>query len=157
MAIAPFRDPKEDTIKSGTLRLTWGSGFAAFVAAAATVYNDTFESIFGDSLAPEQFGWIKAAVLIAVILAFALIAVADIVSRGYVSAQQGAATSHSGTQVVAAPRGLNATLTDGLDRSGYMIAAIRYRHSQPDEPEYLVVKVGENPEWVSSKGVALSG
>jgi hypothetical protein len=75
-----------DAIKARTLNLTLGSGFAAFVATAVTVFNKSFKAIFGDTLDPSEQAHFKVTLLVAVIAAFALIAVADILARAWATA-----------------------------------------------------------------------
>lgn len=139
---APVRDENEDTIKSGALRLTWVSGTLGGITALVTIFNEEFTHVFGEHASDG----IKASVLIAVIAAWALIAVADIFARALtVSAKLKKGPADS----VTAPRGLKVTLTEGEDSSGWTVAAIRgLDGSDEDSAEFLVVKSGQQPKWV---------
>lgn len=139
---APIRDEKEDTIKSGALRLTWISGTLGGLTALVTVFNEEFTHVFGEHASDG----IKASVLIAVIVAWALIAVADIFARAMtVSAKLKKGPGDS----VTAPKGMKVKLTGGEDSPGWTVTAIRgLDGTDEDSAEFLVVKSGEQPKWV---------
>jgi hypothetical protein len=126
-----------DVITGGTLNLTKTSTYIAAISAILVGSEDAFKSAFPDSLHPTA--GVKAAVLIAIIGAWALIVVSDILSRGYA---HGRATS-----VLTAPAGLSATTTDGEDVAGWTVAAIR--PAADGEPSFLIVKAGQAPKWVA--------
>ena len=160
---APIRKEDEDIIKGGTLRLTWISAAAAGLAAFVTVFNDTFERMFG-----KDQPSIKAAILIAVIAAFTLISVSDLLARALATAaklrssaqkevgSQAAAkleaaaktlsdkweSAQDGWAISAVPASLTATKTKGSDVSGFIVAATRYKRSDPDDSQWLLVKAG---------------
>lgn len=126
----------EKVIPSGSLRITWLSAIAAGVVAAAALFTDSFfDELLGSDASPAN----RAAVFITVIAAWALIAVADVLARGYASAR--------GVRVVTPPTGLPpATWTSGPHEPGFSIAAIRVTSAA--DPDYLIVKPGHPPRWV---------
>jgi len=146
-----------DAINARTLNLTLGSGFAAFLATAITVFNDSFKAIFGEDLSGAELARYKVTVLVAVIAAFALIAVADLLARGWTTASRTRADAQvAHYMIAAAPSNLKAKKTEGVDLGGFTVAALRLKPSQPDAVEYLLVKTGAAPEWVAGKHVSLS-
>jgi len=129
-------DKANEVIPSKSLRITWLSAVAAAVVAAAALFTDDFfDELLGDG-AP---GGARAAVFITVVVAWAAIAVADILARGYASAHP--------TPVAPVPAGLpKVTWTKGKDESGFSIAAVRM--TAADNAEYLILKSGHEPRWV---------
>lgn len=135
---------KSDAIKGRTLNLTLFSGLAAAITAAITVFNDSFKEIFGDTLTGTDLADAKLTLLVAVIAAFTLIAVADLLARAWATA--------ASTKVIVTPvPGSPAAKT--LDGDGYAIAAMRVKASAPDEVEYLLVKAGTEPTWTPAAKV----
>jgi hypothetical protein len=146
-----FKDSPSDAIKARTLNLTRVSGLAAVIATAITVFNKSFKAIFGDKLTGVNLANAKLTLVVAVIAAFALIAVADLIARAW-------ATAAGGSFVIAsAPGGLTATKTEGVDEPGYTVAAVRFKPTEPDAVEYLLVKAGEAPGWTVGSKLKLSG
>ncbi len=145
-----FKASKDDAIKGRTLNLTLFSGLAAAIAAAITVFNDSFKSVFGDDLTAAETVVTKRTLLVAVIAAFAVIVVADMFARAWATASTGKLV------VVPAPAGLTAKKIDGEDQSGFTVAAMRVRPSEPDKVEYLLVKSGSEAAWVIGTNVRLS-
>lgn len=139
-ATAPLRDKNEDVIKSGALRLTWISGTLAALTAIGTAFNEQLVNLFGDNLADE----LKAGILAVVILAWALIAVADLMARAKVTAARLEA------QVAPAPQGMKVKLieSDGVDSTGWQVSAIR-------DTELLIAKSDKKPKWVKQGEVVL--
>lgn len=135
----PFRDEKEDVIKSGALGVTWISATIGGIAAILTVFNEQLINLFGDDLADN----LKAGILVAVILAWALIAVADVMARAKVTAASLRA------EVATAPEGMKVKLieADGVN-DGWSVSAIR-------GTELLVAKAGQKPKWVKQDEVVL--
>lgn len=126
----------DKVIAPKSLRITWLSALVAAVIAAAPLFTDEF---FDDLLGEKAPAGARAAIFIAVILAWGVIAVADILARGYASA-------HS-VRVTPTPEGLpTCTWTKGKDESGFSVAAVRM--TKPDDAEYLIVKSGHPPRWV---------
>lgn len=145
------------SIKAPATNLTVGSGITAFLAAAVTAYNKTFEAIFGKHATEVT----RREVLTVIILAFAAVAVADLLSRAIT-----AAAHERGTAMVAAAGvgqsgvtplfpGLPATLTTGVDEPGYL--AVAMRSDAEGHQEYLVIKAGKKPKWVGQDGLQLTG
>lgn len=131
-----------EVIAAKSLRITWLSAIAAGVVAAAALFTDDF---FDELLGGEAPAGARAAVFITVVVAWAAIAVADILARGYASAHPAA--------IAPVPPGLpKATWTKGTDESGFRVAAVRMTSS--DDAEYLILKSGHAPRWVP--GVELS-
>jgi hypothetical protein len=147
MSFAPIRDEKEDVVKSGALRLTWVSGAIGGVGAILTVFNEQFINLFGENASDG----IKASVLIAIIAAWTLIAVADILGRSMtVSARLRRAPDES----MPAPKGMRVKLTEGEDAVGWTVAAIRSANGgDTSSLEFLVTKAGEAPQWIKQEGV----
>jgi hypothetical protein len=125
----------DKVIASPALRLTTFSAVAALVVAGGSLFTDKwFDQLLGDNASAST----RASVFIAVVGAWALIAVADVLARGY-------ATAH-GSRIVTAPAGLPmATRTKGTAVSGFTVAAIRV---DGDGDSYLLVKAGQQPAWV---------
>lgn len=163
---------ENDQIKAGALRLTLGSGFAAFVACGIVVFNDSFETIFGgDSLTGAALADAKIRVLVPVIIGFALIAVGDQIARAWTTAAATNAKARKdaagvraavneaagrGYVLATAPDGLTATRTDGVDVNGFTVGAMRFPISAPDKTEYLLVKPGVTQDWVGGEHLQLS-
>jgi hypothetical protein len=148
---SPLRDPKEDVIKSGALRLTWVSGAVGGIAGLVTIFNEEFTHLFGEHASDG----IKASVLIAVIAAWAVIAVADIFARAITTS---ARLKKPAAAAITAPKGIRVTLTEGKDSNGWSVAAIRgFDGADGDEAEFLVVKGGEQPQWVKQGAFVLAG
>jgi hypothetical protein len=145
--VAPIRDPKADVVKAGAFRLTWVSGAIGGIGTIIIAFNKGFTEIFGDSAGPG----IKASVLIAIVAAWALIAVADLLARAITTAARLRSAPAAG---IPAPDGMRVKLIDGVDSEGWMAAAVR---SVDGALELLVVKAGEKPKWVGQDGVVVEG
>lgn len=143
----PFSASESDAIKGRTLNLTLFSGLAAAIAAAITVFNESFKAIFGDSLGGTDLANAKLTLLIAVIAAFAVIAVADMLSRAWASA---ANSKLIVTPVPGAPAGKT------VDDDDVTVAALRVKPDAPDDVEYLVVKAGSEPTWEAAAKIRLT-
>lgn len=155
--MALFGKSAGDAIQARTLNLTLGSGFAALVASGVVMFNDSFKAIFGETLSAGALASAKVTVLVAVIGAFGVIAVADLLARAWATASKERAMSMTGNFVIAAaPSGLKAKKTEGLDIPGFTVAAIRFKPNAPDEVSYLLVKADLPPEWVGGKDLELS-
>ena len=149
--------PKTDAINARALNLTFGSGFAALVASGVTIFNKSVLDLFGKDLDPADLARYKVTLLVAVIGGFALVAVADILARSWVTAaEKGARASNDSYAVLAAPATLKAKKTEGTDVPGFTVAAIRFLPTKPDAIEYLLVKADTSSEWVSEKNVQLT-
>jgi len=139
------RDPKKDVIDAGTLRVTTASGFGAAIVILVTAINPIFKIVFGvENVKPG----VKAAIVIAAIVGWALLAAVDVLARSY-------ATAHAQPQVVPVPGDMTATRTKGtrgdVDESGYGVAALRFDASHPESErtKFLILKADRAPEWVS--------
>lgn len=132
-------------IQAGATNLTIGSGFAAAIAAAITLFNDSFRSIFGDGASANA----KASVLIAVVAAWTFIAVADLIARAITKA----AFDARGEPLAPLPTAIAAKKTKGTDQTGFAAAAIRI--SAAGETSFLLVKKGQAPEWLKADEVDL--
>lgn len=135
---------QNEVIKGRTLNLTLFSGLAAAIATAITVLNESFESIFGTDLTTTQFVETKLTLVVAIIAAFALIVVADILARAW-------ANSTDKTVVTPMPGAPRAKTVDG---EGH-VTAIRVRTVTPDEVEYLFVRTGATPTWEAAAKVRI--
>jgi hypothetical protein len=134
--MAPIRDPNEDVVKSGAFRLTWISGTIAGIAGVVTVFNEQFIHIFGEHASDG----VKASVLIAIIAAWALIAVADLLARA--------------SSLVTAPKKMRVKVTGDEDSPGWTVAAIRGADgAEADTLNFLIVKSGQAPKWVKQDEV----
>lgn len=148
MPFAPIRDEQKDVVKSGAFRLTWVSGTIGGLAAIVTVFNNQMLQIFGEDISPGT----KASVLIAIIAAWAAIAVADLLARAITTA----ARLKQAPSAITAPEGMRVKLTNGVDAHGWMVAAIRRcDDSAGAASEFLVVNSKEAPKWVKQDEVAL--
>jgi len=149
--VAPIRDPKEDVVKAGAFRLTWISGAIGGIAGVVTVFNEQFIHIFGEHASDG----VKASVLIAIIAAWALIAVADLLARAITAA---AKLRREPPSPITAPKKMRVKVTAGEDSSGWMVAAIRGADGiESDALNFLVVKAGEAPKWVDQDEVVFEG
>ena len=76
---------------------------------------------------------------------WALIALADILARGYASA-------HASAQVVTVPYGLRVVRPDlrGADEEGWVVSALKVTPGSDNESglSYLVTKPDHDPEWI---------
>lgn len=143
----PFSASESDAIKARTLNLTLFSGLAAAIASAIVVFNESFKAIFGDDLTGPELAHTKLVLLIAVIAAFAVIAVADMLARAWASSANGKLI------VTPVPGNPSAKTVDG---DGFTIAAMRVQSGAPDDVEYLMVKAGSEPTWVAAAKVRLA-
>jgi hypothetical protein len=143
----PFAASESDAIKGRTLNLTLFSGLSAAIATAIVVFNESFEAIFGDNLTGAELAHTKLTLVIAIIAAFTLIAVADMLARAW-------ASSANGRLIVTPVPGSPSAKT--VDGDGFTIAAMRVKSDSPDEVEYLLAKAGAEPIWVPAAKVRLA-
>ena len=146
--MAPIRDAKEDVVKAGAFRLTWISGTIAGIGVVVTAFNDNIVKIFGDHVSDGT----KASVLIALIAAWSVIAVADLLARAITTSAR--LRSAPATEVPA-PSGMQVKLTEGVDSSGWLVAAVRSANGSSEDGQLLVVKAGEKPKWIAQDGVVV--
>jgi hypothetical protein len=74
-----IRNPDDDAIKGGTLRITWISGIIAALVALGSTWGSLWDAVYGQD--PSM--WVKTAVLMTIIAAWSLIAAADILGRAF--------------------------------------------------------------------------
>lgn len=132
-------------IEAPATNLTMGSGILALLAVVGTAVTPVFDTVFP---AGASSG-IRAAVLIAIFAAWAVVAAADLITRAIVKV----ATSQ--TQWVISPVDLATTVKrlEGADDPGWTVAAVRFQLSSPDKTSYLLVKAGKTPAWVEHENV----
>jgi hypothetical protein len=143
------KDEEGNVINGDTLNVTKGAGLAAVIVALVTGINPLFDEIFGDDATP----WVKAGIIMTVIGAWALIAAADALARGYASGQ---AASAPKTEIATLPRGLRATYERGRDVTGWRVAAIKLDVADPDKPQFLIVKADEDAKWAPVEDLRFS-
>jgi len=136
-----------EAIKSPATTLTLGTAAGATIATLIAAFNDSFEAVFGQTAGPD----IKAAVLIAVIVAWALTAIADMFARAIAKAATERArgaelAAKASAAVVLMPTALSVTRLKGPDEPGFLAVALR----DGDDGDGLVMlaKEGRPPEWV---------
>ena len=153
--MAGIRNSNEDVVKSGALRLTWVSGAIGGIAAIVTVFNEEFVHLFGEHASDG----IKASILIAIIAAWAIIAVADLLGRSITTSARlrlkaNELLSAPKDELITAPKGMRVKLTDGVDSEHWTVAAIRTSNGGGTAGlEFLVAKAGQEPQWVKQKGL----
>ena len=107
------------------------------ISTTLTTFNASWNTIFGTKT-PD---WAKPVVIMSVIATFAVVAAADILGRAYAAGRRAA--------LIALPEGLVAAYTPGTDqRVG--VVGVRYRSTDPDNAEFLIVKRDNSVLWVSS-------
>jgi hypothetical protein len=148
-----------EAIKSPATTLTLGSAGAATIATLVTVFNESFDSIFGEGAGAN----IKAAVLIAIIAAWAIVAAADIVGRAVAkAATEHAAGRKAAAEVAAAatpswsimPTALAAKNLDGRDETGFLAVATR---TVDGVEQVMLIKAATRPIWVPYEKVEFPG
>ena len=140
-------------IKAPTTNLTIGSAGAGVVAFVLTFWDQAFETIFGKNASEATRQWI----VLALIGAFAAIAVADLIARAIATAAHerawsrvaSAAVSQSGVAAVVPAQ--SAKSTNGVDRDGLVAVAERTRKGSK---QFLLVKADAEPAWVDANDVS---
>lgn len=132
-ALNPF--PLQDN-EGGALNLTRVTGLGAALVTVLTAFNGVWETIFGENTP----NWAKPVVIISVIATFAVVAAADILSRGYAAGQRGS--------LIPMPDGLTAAYRPGTDQK-VAIAAVRFQRTEDDDGEFLIVKEDKSTIWAS--------
>jgi hypothetical protein len=123
--------------EGGALNLTRVTGLGAALVTVLTTFNGSWETIFGGN--PP--GWAKPVVIMSVIAAFAIVAAADILARGYAAAERG--------DFIALPDGLSATLdVEGTRDPAVTVVAARFRRTEDGDSEFLIVKDDKSTAWV---------
>jgi uncharacterized membrane protein YeaQ/YmgE (transglycosylase-associated protein family) len=142
----PIRDPEEDVIKSGATKITSLSAVVAGLAAIGVTFSDNLIEIFGET--PPSAGN-KTAILIALVGAWALIAIAVLFSRAIV-------TAASQPKLATAPAGMKVRRPDqeGSEaEKGWIVAAADFDPTKPEATRLLVLKSGQAPVWVAASTV----
>lgn len=143
---APIRDPANDVIKAGTTKIASLSAIVGGLAGLDVAFSDDLVNIFGDT--PPTAG-IKATILVALIAAWALIAAADLITRGI-------ATAASQAKLAIAPAGMEVRRTDQEGTTAerhWIVVAAEFDPTKPESAKLLVVKSGEQPAWVDASTV----
>jgi hypothetical protein len=122
--------------EGGALNLTRVTGLGAALVVVLTTFNNSWETIFGSN-APT---WAKPVVVISVIGAFAIVASADMLARGYAAGQRG--------DIIPLPDGLPAKLIVGEDEDVSLVA-VRYKAYEEGTSEFLIAKSDKSTAWVS--------
>jgi len=134
-----------DAITGGTLNLTKTSTYLAAIGAILIGAESSFDQAFPSSLNPTA--GVKAAVLIGIVAAWALIVAADILSRGYAHAQRCC------SEVIPVPAGMpNATPAGG--EGGWAVVAIRMSPGTNANAEFLLAKPGQQAQWVDTDHIS---
>lgn len=133
-------DKANETIKSGTLVTTRGTGIIAVGLIGTFLVMDWLNAAPWEGLLPDQ----KLTFILATGAIWAVIAAADSIARGL-------AARSSLSAIVELPAGLVATRTPGRDSPGWSVLAIEVTPNGIKEAvEFLVVK-GSETAWVASK------
>ncbi len=149
---------KPESIKAPATNLTLGSAGAATIATLVAAFNESFESIFGNDAGPN----IKAAVLIAIIAAWTLIAVADIIGRAIAKAaterasgmeRAAKASVPPSAEPVLLPKPQVAKRLKGADEGGYLGVAVR--NGENGDGAVMLVKADKPPEWLQRDEVEI--
>jgi hypothetical protein len=137
-----------ETIRSPATALTIGSAIAALIATVVVAVEASFEAVFGE----DANSGVKAAVLIAIVAAWALIAAADIVGRAIAKAAaervggEERAAAASAFSVSALPTPVAVAQIDGVDSPGFLAVASRV---VAGEDQVLLVKAGTGSVWIA--------
>jgi hypothetical protein len=127
----------------GALNLTRLTGLGAALVAVLTAIDGVWDTIFG----AEAPTWAKPVVMISAIAAFSVVAAADILARGYTAGRRG--------DIIPMPDGLTATYTPGRDQQ-VRVAAVRFRRTEDDDSEFLIVKDDKTTSWASKDELAFA-
>jgi hypothetical protein len=147
-AIANREQTTSSAIHAGATNLTIGSGIVAFLAILGTVINPVFKEVFPKGASDG----VKATIIVAVIAAWAVVALGDLFARAITKA----ASEHGQWVVAPVKDGVTATVTTGTDTPGWIVAATRFPLSDTSAVEYLVVKAGSSPQWVAAKDLDIA-
>lgn len=132
-------DKANQTIKSGTLVTTRGTGIIAVALIGTFLLMDWLKAGPWEGLQPGE----KLSFVLATGAIWAVIAAADSIARGL-------ATRSSLPAIVRLPAGLLATRTSGRDSPGWSVLAIEVTPNGKKEAiQFLVVK-GSETAWVAS-------
>lgn len=138
---------RQGPISSGALNLTLGSGVAAAVLTLLEVFSPAFvERVLG----PNPSAGARGSLFIAVVAAWAIVAVSDIAGRAY-------AHAHDHPLIAAAPEAFEVSRPSlpKADEEGWSVLAIRMEPDSPNVASYLVAKKGNAPEWVGGDQIEI--
>jgi hypothetical protein len=133
-----------NAIQSNALNLTRFSGIGAAIVVLLDAINPAIDQLMGGTATPT----IRAVIFVAAIAAWAAIAVADILARGYVHA-------HNRTALATFGREIPATLTDGGLQDGWRAVALSIEGNQLGQ--ILVTRNDASPKWVDQDKLVLGG
>jgi hypothetical protein len=141
----PIRDPEKDVIEAGATRITTLSAVVGGLAGIDVAFNHSLVKIFGGT--PSN--GVKTTILVALIAAWALIAVADLLARAI-------ATAASQPRLAIPPAGTRVRRPDLEGETAekqWLVAATEFDPNKPDATRLLVLKAGEQPVWVDASTV----
>jgi hypothetical protein len=133
--------PTEKDPDGGALNLTRFSGVGAALVAVFAAWEDSWDTILGEST-PD---WARPATVVAVIVSWSLIAVSDILARGYAAGRR--------EQVIAMPEGLEATLDEPGKNPKITVAGIRFNRKVSGDADFLVVKEDGKVHWATREEI----
>lgn len=144
--MALIRDPSKDVITAGATTLTSGATVAAALVALATGIEPIWKAIFGDQQ-PSQA--VRAAIIVAAIGAWALVAAVDLIARAWV-------TSQTHPQIAPAPPGLSGSYLGGGGSQPWTVVGVRSSAIAQDRPEFLIVHGSFGARWVPAEQMDFS-
>ena len=138
-----------DVIPSGSLNLTLASGLVAAIATILNAFPGMITKIFGGTTPSDA---VRAAIFLGIFAAFAVIAAADILARGYASGRK------SGPIITAVPHGLKVSRPAlvAADENNWTVSAVEVTPSATGGPasmRYFVTKAGKDPAWLEEKDI----
>jgi len=148
-----------NVIQSNSLNLTRYAGVGAAIVVVLNSINPAADKLLGNNPSSTD----RVALYIAVIASWALIAVADICARAYATAHKtavadtapatGVGRESGPATVIALAPPQTARSLDGVDQSGFLAVAIRVQSDKTTE--FLLIKPGQAPVWVTAANVQL--
>jgi hypothetical protein len=147
MSALSERAAQTSLIKAPAMNITLGSAGVLSLAAVLTAWKEAFDFIFGADKPVSDT--IRKDLLIATIAAIVVVAAADMIARAV-------AARGDPTHIMPWAKGWKATWTGAEPHeSGYLLAGMRVRASNPDEVEYLLVNGDKGPAWHRASDVVL--
>jgi hypothetical protein len=132
-------DKANETIKAGTLVVTRGIGVVAVGLIGTFTVMDWFDGGPWRDMTPEQ----KLLFVLGAGFIWAIVLAGDAIARGL-------ATAATGDQMLVLPSGLMATKTEGVDDTGWRVAAVKMApNGTPETASFLLLK-GRKQEWVQA-------
>jgi hypothetical protein len=128
-----------DDNEGGALNLTRVTGLGAALVVVLTAFEDKWDVILGD----RPPGWARSVVIVGVIAAFAIVAAADMLARGYAAGRRG--------ELVPMPDGVTGTIDVPTGPNPPVaIVAARFHATEDGKAEFLVVKEDKSTAWIAS-------